>query len=225
MIRLENISKYYVIKEKKRFVFQNVSLTIPDKTNVGIVGRNGAGKSTLLRILGGIDHPSSGRVVSNVKFSWPMGLAGGFQGSLTGRENCRFVCRIYSKTPAEERQSIEFIYNFCELGEYFDLPIKTYSSGMRSRLNFGLSLAFDFDYYLIDETLSTGDPIFRTKAQQALKDVTSKRNFLLVNHGLSVLKNMCDAGILLHNGSLTYYPNIQDAIDTYEASLQQGKKQ
>ncbi|NCU32898.1 MAG: ABC transporter ATP-binding protein, partial [Candidatus Moranbacteria bacterium] len=208
MIHLDNVSKYYLVREKKRFVFQNVSLSIPDRTNVGIIGRNGAGKSTLLRILGGIDHPSSGRIVSNIKFSWPMGLAGGFQGSLTGRENARFVCRIYSKTSSEEHQAIEYIHNFSELGEYFDLPIKTYSSGMRARLNFGLSLAFDFDYYLIDETLSVGDPIFRAKAEQALKDLTSKRNFLLVSHSLPILKKMCDSAILLHNGSLTYYPNI-----------------
>jgi capsular polysaccharide transport system ATP-binding protein len=152
-----------------------------------------------------------------------MGMASGFQGSLTGRENCRFVCRIYSKSHEEERQAIEFISDFCDIGEYFDLPIKTYSSGMRARLNFGLSLAFDFDYYLIDETLSVGDPIFREKAEQSLKSMTSKRNFLLVNHGLAILKKMCDAGILLTNGTLTYYPKIQDAIDIYEATLKQGK--
>lgn len=224
MISLENMSKYYIIRKKKHYVFQNVSLLIPDGTNVGIIGRNGAGKSTLLRILGGLDHPSTGSVMSNVSFSWPMGLSGGFQGSLTGRENAKFVCRLYSKTQNEERRALEFIQEFSELGEYFNLPIKTYSSGMRARLNFGLSLAFDFDYYLIDETLSVGDPIFKAKAQQALKNITSKRNYLLVNHSISTLRSMCEAGILIMNNTVTYYPKIEHAIERYDSIIKQEKQ-
>ena len=163
MIRLQNVTKYFETKGDRKYILKDVTLTIPSRTNLGILGLNGTGKSTLLRMLGGIDFPNRGRIESDMNFSWPLALGSGFQGSLTGKENAQFVCRIYDLSEAEIKQTMDFILEFTELGDYFHMPVKTYSSGMKSRLNFATSLAFDFDCYLIDEVLSVGDPKFRKR--------------------------------------------------------------
>ncbi len=217
MIRLENITKYFIVKGKRKYILKDITLTIPDRINVSILGRNGAGKSTLLRMLGGIDFPNSGRIEADVAFSWPLGLAGGFQGSLTGKENAQFVCRVYSRTKNQLKDTLKFILDFSELGHYFDMPVKTYSTGMKARLAFATSLAFDFDYYLIDETLSVGDVKFRKKCQAALDELKKKRNILLVSHAMPVLKQMCDSGIVLSDGRMTYFEDIQQAIECYQS--------
>ncbi len=216
MIVLDNVTKFFKTKKGKKYILKNVSMTIPEGVNVGILGVNGAGKSTFLRILGGIDFPNSGRVISNKTFSWPLGLAGGFQGSMTGKQNVRFVARIFGKSEEEIKEIIEFVKDFSELGDYFDMPIKTYSSGMKSRLNFGLSLAFDFDYILIDETLSVGDSRFKKKSKEALMKKIEKSNVLMVSHSMSDLKNICDVGIVLNNGKISYFDDINDAINVYK---------
>ena len=215
MIVLENATKFYKTKHGKKYILKNVSMTIPEHTNIGILGVNGAGKSTLLRMLGGIDFPNSGRIYSNKTFSWPMGLAGGFQGSMTGRQNVKFVCRVFSKSEEEIKTIIEFVKDFSELGDYFDMPIKHYSSGMKSRLSFGLSLAFDFDYILIDETLSVGDTRFKKKSKEALMKKIETSNVLMVSHSMNDLRNICDAGIVVNSGNIEYYKNIEDAIKEY----------
>ena len=217
MIEIKNATKYFKLENERKYIFKNVNLMIPEGLNVGILGRNGAGKSTLLRILGGIDFPTSGEIVSDKSFSWPMGLAGGFQGSMTGRQNVKFVCRIYGKSSDEINKAIKFIKDFSELGHYFDRPIKTYSSGMKSKLSFGLSLAFDFDYLIIDETLSVGDEYFKNKAKKALQEKIERSNILLVSHSMSTLREMCDAGIVVHDGTIQYYEKIEDAINAYHA--------
>ncbi len=216
MIVLENVTKFFKTKKGKKYILKNVSMTIPEGVNVGILGVNGAGKSTFLRILGGIDFPNSGKVMSSKTFSWPLGLAGGFQGSMTGKQNVRFVARIFGKNEEEIKEIIEFVKDFSELGDYFDMPIKTYSSGMKSRLNFGLSLAFDFDYILIDETLSVGDSRFKKKSKEALMKKIEKSNVLMVSHSMSDLKNICDVGIVLNNGKISYFNDINDAINVYK---------
>jgi capsular polysaccharide transport system ATP-binding protein len=217
MIRLANVTKYYEVKGSRKYLMRNVSLTIPSIINVGILGSNGAGKSTFLRMLGGIDFPNKGRIVSNKKISWPLGLTSGFQGSLTGKENAQFVSRVYSKSDAELHRTLNFVYEFSELGRYFDMPVKSYSTGMRARLGFAMSLAFEFDYYLIDETLSVGDQKFRQKCTIALKNFSAKRNILLVSHNMKVLEQMCDSGILLKGGEFTYFEDIREAIKAYAA--------
>jgi len=215
MIELRNATKYFQTKHEKKYILNNVSITIPSGKNIGILGRNGAGKSTLLRMLGGIDFPNSGIISSPNSFSWPMGLAGGFQGSMTGRQNVMFVCRIYGKSDYEIKESVRSVQEFAEIGDYFDMPIKTYSSGMKSRLSFGLSLAFDFEYLLVDETLSVGDKNFQEKAKKALRKKIENCNVLLVSHSMPVLKELCDAGIVLHQGAVYYCDDINDAISTY----------
>ncbi|QOP42679.1 ABC transporter ATP-binding protein [Sulfurimonas sediminis] len=215
MIELKNVTKYFKTDGQKKYILKNVTLTIPSGVNLGIVGRNGAGKSTLLRMLGGIDFPTVGTITSPNSFSWPMGLAGGFQGSMTGRQNVKFVCRIYGKREEELQEVIEHVREFAEIGDYFDMPIKLYSSGMKSRLSFGLSLAFDFDYLIIDETLSVGDENFKKKAKDALMKKIERSNVLLVSHSMADLRKICDAGILIDDGKIFYYEEIDDAINAY----------
>lgn len=216
MIWLENVTKYYMNGDEKHYILRDETMLIPDGVNVGILGRNGAGKSTLLRLLGGIDFPNIGKISSDKRFSWPMGLSGGFQPSMTGRQNVRFVCRIYGQSPEMIEQHISEVEAFAELGEYFDLPIKSYSSGMRSRLSFGLSLTFDFDYLLIDESLSVGDAYFQSKAKEALRTKMKQSNFLLVSHAMQALNEMCDAGIVVSDGKMHYYDDVSDAIAEYK---------
>ena len=216
MIVLENATKYYKTKHGKKYILNNISMILPQETNIGILGRNGAGKSTLLRMLGGIDFPNRGKIYSDKSFSWPMGLSGGFQGSMTGKQNVKFVCRIFNKSEAEIKKIIHFVQDFSELDDYFDMPIKIYSSGMKSRLSFGLSLAFDFDYLLIDETLSVGDAKFKKKSKDALMKKIEHSNVLMVSHSMGDLKNICDAGIVVNDGKITYYDDIHEAIEEYQ---------
>lgn len=214
MIELKNVTKYYNTNQGKNFILQNVSIKFPT-INVGILGRNGAGKSTLMRMLGGIEFPNKGKIISENSFSWPLGLGGGFVGRMTGKENVKFVARLYGKNDEEIKQIIEYVRDFSELKEYFEMPIKTYSSGMKGRLSFGLSLAFTFDYMLIDETLSVGDAKFKEKAKSELNKKIESCNILLVSHDMETLSELCEAGILLHEGDVIYYDNINDAISEY----------
>jgi len=216
MIELKNVTKYFRTPHGKKYLLKDVSFSIPAGVNVGIFGRNGAGKSTLMRMLGRIEFPNSGKIVSDKSFSWPMGLSGGFQGDMTGRANVKFVCRIYGKDRDAIDKALEFVKDFSELGDYFDMPIKTYSSGMKSRLSFGLSLAFDFDYLLIDETLSVGDKRFKKKSKDALMKKIERCNVLLVSHDMGTLKEICDVGIVLNNAKLHYCDNIKDAVTMYD---------
>ena len=214
MIRLENLTKSYVTPKGRHYVFKNLNTTLPENKSVALLGKNGAGKSTLLRIIGGIDYPDSGKVITNKSISWPVALAGGFQGSLTGRQNVRFVSRLYvpeSLVP----EKIAFVEEFAELGKYFDMPIKSYSSGMRSRLGFGLSMAFNFDYYLLDEVGAVGDASFRAKSQKLLDDLKANSNIIMVSHDLSDLSRNCDVAFVVMNGEAQYFDNMEQAIEVY----------
>ena len=215
MIELQNVNKFFVTNAGKKYILKDATFSIPSEKNIGILGRNGTGKSTIMKMLGQIEFPNSGKIVSDKTFSWVMGVGGGFQGNMTGRANVKFVCRIYGKSKEEIEKSINFVKEFSELGDYFDMPIKTYSSGMKSRLTFGLSLAFDFDYLLIDETLSVGDARFRKKSKEALMKKIESCNVLLVSHDMKTLEDICDVGIVVDGGKMHYYDNIKDAITEY----------
>jgi capsular polysaccharide transport system ATP-binding protein len=215
MIKLNNVTKFFKTNNSRKYILKDVSLTIPSGISVGILGRNGVGKSTLLKMLGQIEFPNYGSISSKNTFSWPMGLGGGFQGSMTGKQNIKFVARIYQKDESEIKSIISFVKDFAQIGEYYNMPIKNYSSGMKSRLSFGLSLAFDFDYLIIDETLSVGDENFKKKAKQALIDKINKCNILLVSHSMGDLRQLCDAGIVLDDGKIYYFDDIKDAIEKY----------
>ncbi|HDY1208218.1 TPA: ABC transporter ATP-binding protein [Escherichia coli] len=216
MIKIENLTKSYRTPTGRHYVFKDLNIEIPSGKSVAFIGRNSAGKSTLLRMIGGIDRPDSGKIITNKTISWPVGLAGGFQGSLTGRENVKFVARLYAKQE-ELKEKIEFVEEFAELGKYFDMPIKTYSSGMRSRLGFGLSMAFKFDYYIVDEVTAVGDARFKEKCAQLFKERHKESSFLMVSHSLNSLKEFCDVAIVFKNSYIIgYYENVQSGIDEYK---------
>jgi len=214
MIKIETITKCYNTPAGRPFVFKNVNIELPSGKSVALIGRNGAGKSTLLRIIGGIDRPDSGRIITEKSISWPVGLSGGFQGSLTGRENVKFVARLYARKN-ELAEKVAFVEEFAELGKYFDMPIKTYSSGMKSRLGFGLSMAFDFDYYLVDEVTAVGDARFKSKCSELFKFRHSSSSFLMVSHSLNSLKNFCDCALYISKDSVTFYDKVDDAVSNY----------
>ncbi|HDR2511216.1 TPA: ABC transporter ATP-binding protein, partial [Enterobacter roggenkampii] len=195
MIQIENLTKSYRTPKGRHFVFKGLNLELPPNKSIALIGRNGAGKSTLLRMIGGIDRPDSGRIITNKTISWPVGLSGGFQGSLTGRENVKFVARLYSENN-QLKDKVAFVEEFAELGKYFDMPIKTYSSGMKSRLGFGLSMAFKFDYYLVDEVTAVGDARFKKKCIQLFESKKKESNFIMVSHSLHSLKRYCDIALL-----------------------------
>ncbi len=218
MIEVKNLYKRYHGPFGGDWVLKDVNFSIPRGVSVGLVGRNGAGKSTLLRLLGGMDTPDKGQIVQDCKVSWPIGLGGGFQGSMTGRQNVKFVARIHGGEQRIE-QIINFVQEFAEIGKAFDQPVKTYSSGMRSRLAFGLSLAFDFDVYLSDEATSVGDASFKAKATQAFRDRIGSASLIMVSHSTGILKDLCQSGLWLHEGKAIWYDKLDDAINDYHKSI------
>lgn len=217
MIIVEDVHKRYTTKRGVGdWVLRGINLVIPKGRSVGLVGANGAGKSTLLRIIGGADYPTRGRVRRYCRVSWPM-ANGGLEGTLTGRQNAKFVCRIHG-FQNELPERIERIEEFAELGKAFDEPIQTYSSGMRSRLQFALSLAFDFDVYISDEVTAAGDAAFRKKAQQAFQNLAHKASIIMVAHNDATLKAFCESGILLKKGKATWFNKLDDALLAYKES-------
>ncbi|APX74571.1 ABC transporter ATP-binding protein [Achromobacter insolitus] len=217
MIELRSVSKSYRTPRGRKYVFRDLSFVIPPDKNVAIIGRNGAGKSTLMRLLGGQDSPDSGKIITTNTISWPVGLSGGFQGSMTGRQNVKFVARVYGAERERMAEVVKYVEDFAELGEYFDQPVNTYSSGMRGRLAFGLSMAFDFDYYLVDEAMSVGDASFKKKATIEFSKRTHRANLLLVTHGMTQVRSLCDIVLLLNNGKVEQFDNVEEGIAAYTA--------
>lgn len=221
MIELQKVTKSYPVKNGVRYILNEVSVTIPDRTNLAILGPNGAGKSTLLRLIGGAEPADNGAIITDSNISWPLGLTSGFQGSLTGRENVLFVCRINGLNRDESRHVIHQVTEFAELGEYFDMPVSTYSSGMKGRLSFGLSMAFEFDVYLIDELTSVGDMIFREKAKAAFEQIRKRASLVFVSHNLGTLLQSCQSALFVRDGMADFYQEIQDGIDAYTEYMRQ----
>lgn len=219
MIELKDVHKLYRTEQGlEKWVLRGVSFDIPRKCNVGLIGKNGAGKSTLLRIIGGIDRPTRGYVERHCRVSWPLGIGGGLQGSLTGRQNAKFVCRLFGSN-ADMKDKLQFIQDFSELGNAFDEPIKTYSSGMQARLKFALSLAFDFDIYLVDELTAVGDAAFKKKSRLAFEKLADHAGIVMVNHDEKSLREFCQAGVFLYEGQAYWFDNIDDAIGRYRETL------
>jgi capsular polysaccharide transport system ATP-binding protein len=216
MIHFENLQKYYSTKKGRFYVFKDVNLSLPTDRNIAVLGPNGSGKSTLIRMMGGADMPNRGRIHSKKKISWPLGLQGGLQGSMSARENVRFVARIhgYKNTKVIEQQ----VEDFAEIGRFFDEPVKSYSSGMRSRITFGLTMGFDFDFdvLLIDELGAVGDANFKKKSEKLLLEKYEKTKLIMVSHSMATLKKNCDAGLLIHQQNLVFFDNVNDAIQEYQ---------
>jgi len=219
LILLKEVYKRYRTEHGlSKWVLQDVTINIPRQCNVGLIGQNGAGKSTLLRLIGGIDKPTRGRIERNCRVSWPLGLGGGLQGSLTGRQNAKFVCRLHGHE-GSLADKLAFIRDFSELGDAFDEPVKTYSSGMQARLKFALSLAFDFDIYLVDELTAVGDAAFKKKSRLAFQNLADHAGLVMVTHDEKSLREFCQAGIWLHQGNAYWFDRIDDAIQSYKESM------
>ena len=213
MIRLEHVTKAYPFGKGKREVLKDINFTLQKGEKIGILGRNGAGKSTLVRVLGGAEKPTSGKITKNMSISWPLAFSGAFQGSLTGVDNVRFVCRIYNKDYHEAMMMVE---SFAELGKYLYEPVKVYSSGMKARLAFAISMAVDFDCYLIDEVISVGDASFKQKCQIELFEKRAHKSMILVSHELNIVKQYCDKAAILKAGEVTVYENMDEAFEVYK---------
>jgi len=219
MIELQNLTKSYRLSNgERRYIFRNLNFSFPEGANIGLIGRNGAGKSTLLRLIGGIDTPDRGQVFTDKRISWPIGLSGGLQGSLTGRDGVKFVCRIYGTTHDEMLEKIRFVQDFAEIGEYFDQPVKSYSAGMRARLNFGLSWAFDFDYYLMDEVGAVGDARFKQKSRLLMEQRIGQSNVILVSHAMPEIARLCNVVVLVNDGQAILYKDVDEGIRAYQGT-------
>lgn len=216
MIRIIDLVKRYPTRHGEVTVLNHINLQVERGEKVGILGRNGSGKSTLIRLLSGAEHPTSGTVTRTMSVSWPLAFSGGFQGTLTGLDNLRFICRIYN-VPVEEK--ISFVQEFSELGRYLYEPIKTYSSGMRARLAFAVSMAVEFDCFLIDEITAVGDSRFHEKCHVELFEKRRDRSMIVVSHQPDFIQNHCDRAVVLLTGKLYSFDHVHDALAFYHEAL------
>lgn len=222
MVRFENLTKSFWIKGQRRVVIDELNLTLPTGKSLGLLGRNGAGKSTLLDIIAGVQPPDTGRVITDGTMSWPVGFGASLHAQMTGRQNVRFVARIYG---VDTEGLLDFVLDFSELGEQLDNPVRTYSSGMRARLTFGLSMGIKFDTYLVDEITAVGDASFSHKSQAVFLDRVADASAIMVSHQMNKLRNYCDAGIVLNNGKLEYFDDLDDAIERHQEILKVPRNQ
>jgi capsular polysaccharide transport system ATP-binding protein len=212
VIQLTGVSKQYRIRTGMHTVFRNLDLRIGRGEKVGILGRNGAGKSTLIRLISGAELPTRGSIVRGMSVSWPLAFGGAFQGSLTGVDNIRFICRVYN---ADIESSIPFVEEFSELGVYLREPVKTYSSGMRARLAFAISMAVEFDCFLIDEVISVGDHRFHGKCQHELFEKRKDRAMVIVSHEAHNIREHCDRACVFYQGGLVHFDDLDQAYAFY----------
>ena len=216
MIKLTNVCKDYPTKVGPRRILNNVNLTIRPGERVGILGQNGAGKSTLIRLISGAEPPTRGTIERKMSVSWPLAFTGGFQGSLTGADNVRFICRIYG---VNYQPRFEFVKDFSELGIYMNEPVSNYSSGMRARLAFAISMTIDFDCYLIDEVLAVGDARFKERCRIELFEKRRDKAMLIVSHSHRYLKGNCDRFLLFRNGAIEEHDDFTEVYFQYKALL------
>jgi capsular polysaccharide transport system ATP-binding protein len=216
MIVLDNVSKVYDTRSGPRAVLAGINLKVNKAERLGILGRNGAGKSTLIRLISGAELPTTGSVNRSMSISWPLAFGGAFQGSLTGLDNLRFICRIYG-VPFEP--AIPYVEQFSDLGMYLREPVKKYSSGMRARLAFAISMAVDFDCFLIDEIIAVGDSRFHEKCHYELFEKRKDRSLIIVSHDPSYIRAHCQKAAVLVAGRLTSFDDVEQAYSHYEAHL------
>ena len=213
MISCIDLKKSYRVGHRSKSVLKGVNLTIAPGDRIGLLGRNGAGKSTLIKLIGGVEMPTSGRIRRKMTCSWPLGFNGGFQGSLTGYDNARFIARIYGQDYETMRR---FVEEFTELGKQLNMPVKTYSSGQRARLAFSLSLAIEFECYLIDEVIMVGDKNFQDKCRYELFEKRKDRSILVVSHSTDVIRDYCSRIAVIKDGLLSEYNNVDEGISVYD---------
>lgn len=210
MIKIEGLNKIFTMRGRHKVVADNITAMFPSKTSIALLGRNGAGKSSLLKMIAGTLQPDSGRIISTGSISWPVGFAGSFHPDLTGIQNVRFIARIYG---VDTDELIASVRGFANLGQHFNMPVRSYSSGMRSRLAFGVSMGIDFDTYLVDEVTSVGDAAFKDKSMRVFKERMQDRAAIVVSHSMPMIKQMCQHGAVIENGKMTYYDDIDTAVE------------
>jgi capsular polysaccharide transport system ATP-binding protein len=216
MIEFRNVSKSYLTPSSRKIVVRDMTLVLPTGAKVGVLGRNGAGKSTLIGMIGGTVPPDSGEIRRHASISWPLGLGSGFHSELTGVQNVRFVARIYGM---DTDTLVAYVRDFAELGDFFDMPIRSYSSGMRSRLNFGMSMGIAFDWYLIDEATAVGDAAFRRKSLAVFQERLRRAGLVFVSHSMRTIRTYCTSGLVLEHGTATYYEDLEEAIAAHEGNM------
>lgn len=212
MIYFRKVSKRYKTRQGWKTVLHKTTCDFEIGHNYGILGANGAGKSTLLRMISGAEPVSSGRIARRVRVSFPLGFSGTFNSYLTGRQNAMFLARVYGENI---RHVLDFVWDFSELGPYFDMPLNSYSSGMRAKFGLGVSLAIQFDVYLVDEVTEVGDERFRAKSAQAFRERAKQSDIIMVSHNSNTVKTYCDRGAILHDGQLYAYPSITEAMNEH----------
>lgn len=209
MIRFENLTKSFWVQGRRQVVIDDLTLELPTGRSLALLGRNGAGKSTLLKLIAGTMLPDSGRIVSDGTISWPVGFAGSFHPDLTGAQNVRFIARIYG---VDTDSLIGFVADFADIGGHFHMPVRSYSSGMRSRLAFGTSMGIRFDTYLVDEITAVGDQQFRRKSRAVFTERMKTSSAVLVTHNMPEVREFCDTGMVLEDGRVTYFTDLEAAI-------------
>lgn len=212
MISMAYVSKYYKVEGQRRYVLNNQSMYFQGGYSYGLLGVNGAGKSTTIRLLSGLELPNSGNIRREVRVSWPLGFTNGFHPLMSGRENVKFVARAYGEDPF---RTLDFVADFSELGAYLGQPIKTYSTGMMARLAFGLSMAIEFDCYLIDEVVSVGDARFKQRCIDVFEERRTRSNLIMVSHDMAMISQFCDRALVLVDGELRPFANVDEAISVY----------
>ncbi|MEE4454254.1 ABC transporter ATP-binding protein [Novosphingobium resinovorum] len=214
MITCHNVTKNYGHGGSVKRVLSGINLQVNGGDRIALLGRNGAGKSTLIKLIGGVEMPTTGKIARTMSVSWPLGFAGGFQGSLTGYDNARFIARIYDR---DYKDMKAFVEDFTEMGRQLRMPVKTYSSGMRARLAFALSLAIEFDCYLIDEIILVGDQNFQRKCHYELFEKRSDRSMILASHSTDVVREYCNRAFLIDQGQGSAYDDVNEAVEAYSA--------
>jgi capsular polysaccharide transport system ATP-binding protein len=212
MIEFQNVSKNYHIRKFEKHVFTNLNFRIEQGESIGICGANGAGKSTLMRLIAGVEQPSSGKITRSMSTSWPIGYSSCFQSSLTGADNARFIARIYGR---DEQELLDYVEDFAQLGPYFHQPVNTYSAGMQARLAFGVSLAIDFQCYLVDEVTGAGDERFRIRCEEALLHRRDTATLIMISHDPGTLRQYCRRGAVVYGGTLVFYDTIEEASEVH----------
>ncbi len=212
MIKLSDVNKVYETGSGPIKVLRDINMCLERGEHVGILGRNGAGKSTLIRLISGAEQPTSGDIVRKMSVSWPLAFGGAFQTALTGYDNFRFICRVYDVDPTER---IDFLEEFSELGIFLHEPVRTYSSGMRARLAFAISMVVEFDCFLVDEILMVGDRRFHQKCHVELFEKRSDRALIIVSHDANFIRASCQKAAVLYEGRLTEFLDVDAAYDDY----------
>lgn len=216
MIEFRNVSKHYLTTASRKTIVDRLDLSLPDGAKVGLLGRNGAGKTTLLAMVAGVAPPNSGEIRRSGAISWPLGFGWAFHPELTGAQNVRFVARIYG---VDTDALTAYVADFAELGEFIDMPVRNYSSGMKARLGFGMAMGIAFDWYLVDEITAVGDSRFKRKSLAVFKSRLKDAGLLMVSHSINTIRNYCDAGLVIEGGRVRYFADVEEAIAVHEANM------